>query len=743
MSKSKTSYLFYLLVGLIPIIYYIMYKIDHPKNIPLGGYHFYTSVKSPDISKIEFYKNNDLLNMWQTSFKKYKQIDYLEKNDLKSDKGFSIKISHYNEIDTISFLGINFYINGQLYTLAQNQISQITTSSNARIIHHNSQLKIISEDHNPVDVRFNAPCSWSINSIDNFKKILFLLTCIVFCSLPFIIRPGKKWFLISLTCSLIAMFYYWQIGKDPNAQLSISPCNINKAITFYYNSVPNFKNELSAIYNDSSETMKTQVNTVKHSFYRIDFSDSLQDLTKVQIKYSIGLISKTWHLNSIIPFEMNGNDLDYENGKYSISGNDGYLCLTNVLFNNGFKKVNFVRSNVYMLFTFIIFCTLLLIERYLANIISGGKIIILPFICMIFSSFFYLFVNDEKLVMSEEKRLALPFPQYKNSSSLKIYTKQLDNYFKDQLPGRSQLILINNYSKYKTFSEVANNPLVHFGKNGWMFYTGENVKDVYENKTPYTIEDLKKMTSVLEKRRDWLKAQGISYYLIFPRMSHYFYHEHVGYGIYQYNPKARLEVFLEYLKANSDVNVIDIYTPMYKAKKESKRDLYYQSDSHWNLYGAYFAYTAIINRIKIDYPNLKAPIPLDKIKWHEAESYDADLAQLLSLGSVITRHEFIPINKEINNTTELPIPEYPEYQSVHPMVFYQGKNSDAPKLIMNRDSYSNFLIPYFAPHFSRQGYLWTPIFFPTIIQKEKPDIVITEMMERFLDDLLVENPHLP
>ena len=77
------------------------------------------------------------------------------------------------------------------------------------------------------------------------------------------------------------------------------------------------------------------------------------------------------------------------------------------------------------------------------------------------------------------------------------------------------------------------------------------------------------------------------------------------------------------------------------------------------------------------------------------------------------------------------------------MVFYQGKTTDAPKLIMNRDSYSNFLIPYFAPHFSRQGYLWTPIFFPTIIQKEKPDIVITEMMERFLDDLLVENPPLP
>lgn len=173
MVKSKTSYFFYLLVLLIPIIYYVTYKIDNPKNTPTGGYHFFTSIKSPNISKIEFYKKNELLNTWSLSFNKYKQIDYINKNDLQDDSGFILKLHHYNEIDTISFLGVNFFINGQLYTLAQNQTSQITTSSNAKVIHHNSQLKIVSKDNNPIDVKFNAPCSWSTNSIDNFKKYYF------------------------------------------------------------------------------------------------------------------------------------------------------------------------------------------------------------------------------------------------------------------------------------------------------------------------------------------------------------------------------------------------------------------------------------------------------------------------------------------------------------------------------------------------------------------------------------------
>jgi hypothetical protein len=63
-----------------------------------------------------------------------------------------------------------------------------------------------------------------------------------------------------------------------------------------------------------------------------------------------------------------------------------------------------------------------------------------------------------------------------------------------------------------------------------------------------------------------------------------------------------------------------------------------------------------------------------------------------------------------------------------------------PKLVMNRDSYSNFLIPYLAEHFERSVYLWTPVFNAEVIKAEMPDIFMTEMLERFMLDLTMDNP---
>ena len=69
-------------------------------------------------------------------------------------------------------------------------------------------------------------------------------------------------------------------------------------------------------------------------------------------------------------------------------------------------------------------------------------------------------------------------------------------------------------------------------------------------------------------------------------------------------------------------------------------------------------------------------------------------------------------------------------------VFNMGPDPNAPKLLMFRDSFAVYLMPYLDEHFSRSVYVWTPILIPDIIEKEKPDIVVQEIMELFLPDLL-------
>ena len=55
---------------------------------------------------------------------------------------------------------------------------------------------------------------------------------------------------------------------------------------------------------------------------------------------------------------------------------------------------------------------------------------------------------------------------------------------------------------------------------------------------------------------------------------------------------------------------------------------------------------------------------------------------------------------------------------------------------MFRDSFSVYLIPYLSEHFSRSVYVWSPIFIPDIVEQEKPDIVVHEILELFMTDLL-------
>lgn len=743
MTKSKRLFRSYLLVLIFPVLFFILYKVDLPQNQNNGAFQFYTSVKSQKVKRLDFYQHNQLLSSWNGPFVTYTQLDYVKTNLIETDAGFKLGIVHENAGDTLSFLGLNFLMDGIVYTLQPEQVNKLNLSPNGRLVVQDGQLKIICKDKYNIVLEMNSPLSWSNNSIKGFKKIYLVVITLLFILAVVLIKPDAYWFFTSLFVGLGMTFYFWYLGKDPSAQIRITPFVPNESATFYFNSMPVFNSSLSVNYNDTVELRKTQGYPGKYAFYRIDFPDRKLDLSQTQLNYAMGLLNCTWKLNDLSPFDINGNSLHYHNGIFSTAGEDPFLCLSSASITRSIKQLDFLRISLYMVLSLLVFvCMLLLQATFKLN--SGAQhLLVFPFLFICFGSLLLSFADERRLIMSEEKRLAYPLPIYNDSLPLKEFTKQLDNYMKDQLPGRGQLIIANNYIKYKTFSELATNPMVYFGKEDWMFYIGENVKEIYENKKLYTPEELKKMTRNLEERRDWLKEKGIAYYVLFPRMSHYFYQENVGEGIHQYIKKPRLEQFLEYLKQHSTVNIIDVYSPMLAAKNKYPRDLYYRSDSHWNLFGAYFAYEAVIQRIQRDYPQVKNPIPLNEINWVETESNEADLSKLISLSNAITRHEFLPIHSDVNSSTPVVAPNYPEYHSVHPLIVYQGKDSVAPAIVMNRDSYSNFLIPYFSKHFSRQTYIWSPLFFPTIIEKEKPAIVISEMMERFVSDLLIDNPPLP
>jgi alginate O-acetyltransferase complex protein AlgJ len=58
--------------------------------------------------------------------------------------------------------------------------------------------------------------------------------------------------------------------------------------------------------------------------------------------------------------------------------------------------------------------------------------------------------------------------------------------------------------------------------------------------------------------------------------------------------------------------------------------------------------------------------------------------------------------------------------------------SEAPRAVVFRDSFTSRLIPYLSEHFSRAVYLWQNDVDPSVVLKERPAVVIHEIVGRHL-----------
>lgn len=67
--------------------------------------------------------------------------------------------------------------------------------------------------------------------------------------------------------------------------------------------------------------------------------------------------------------------------------------------------------------------------------------------------------------------------------------------------------------------------------------------------------------------------------------------------------------------------------------------------------------------------------------------------------------------------------------------------STLPRAVIFRDSCASRLVPFLSEHFSRASYLWQNDFDADVVQKERPDIVIQEIVGRHLYNF-VPSPEL-
>jgi alginate O-acetyltransferase complex protein AlgJ len=534
--------------------------------------------------------------------------------------------------------------------------------------------------------------------------------------------------------------YFW-VADDLRFQINVKAGTPLKRVDFFYNNIPHFTAKRININTDGIFTFKTQAELRKFNFLRCDVDENNKDLEDFRISIKSGVLSKNWYYNALPPKKMLLNDLIIKDNKIVVTGNDPFFVLTTPGQIYDIQWLIILRQHVYIFLCILLFVIALLLHRRLGKLKNETLFLAGIFLAVIsFGLVFRLFNSDVKALLSE-RRDAKQLPVLQ-TDSVRAYTRELDNYLNDQLPGRNNIVISNNLAEYAVFGQLINNSIVHFGEDGWMFFIAGPCRENFENRHPLSGNDLKKMAEVLEARNQWLKTQGIKFYLAFPPTTHFIYEEKIGPRLWRYSRKSKLDQLLEYLVKNTDIDLIDLYHPIIAEKRNSDTILYYQGNSHWNYFGGYIAYKAIIERISKDFPATGTPIPLRDIRWVHDYEYTADLLKLLAINDFYSYHENRPLIMEKIKVDTI-YPTYLGFASPAPPYIYVSSKKDCPSLMVYGDSFAGALMAYLPYNFSRIIGLWTPLLYPEIIEKEKPDIVIQEMADYTIKYILEKNPPLP
>jgi hypothetical protein len=184
------------------------------------------------------------------------------------------------------------------------------------------------------------------------------------------------------------------------------------------------------------------------------------------------------------------------------------------------------------------------------------------------------------------------------------------------------------------------------------------------------------------------------------------------------------------LTATLDTRVVlDVRQAMMLGK--SKERLYHRTDTHWNQRGAFIAYQAIINALRSQVPAV--PPPLTRADFDDSTRIapGQDLAAMMGLKRSM-EEEDLRLNPKTPRRYVVTEPKGAYATAGEGRIVTEIPGSNLPTAVMFRDSYTSWLAPFLSEHFSRIVYLWQNDFDADLILKEKPDVVIHEMVGRHL-----------
>ncbi len=304
-----------------------------------------------------------------------------------------------------------------------------------------------------------------------------------------------------------------------------------------------------------------------------------------------------------------------------------------------------------------------------------------------------------------------------------------ERYYDDHLGLRTWMLRGHSALEIGVFGTSPSDKLI-VGKAGWFFFGDEQSIAHYRGVAPLSQAQLAHWAKVLVGRRDFLAEQGIPFVLVLVPEKNLVYPEFMPDTLPRFSVQAPLDQLVAHLRARTDLDVVDLRAPLLRAKE--RRRVYHKTDNHWNDLGAYAGYRQIHQALARALPDFARREPVAARPGRHV-SAGLGLTRIVGLSPWIheERLDMVPISPRHEVAREHR-DRYDERVRRQQPIALGRPNSGLPRAVMFRDSFANALIPYLSEDFERILYVWDRDVLPEVVRRERPDVVIQQIVSRFL-----------
>ena len=264
------------------------------------------------------------------------------------------------------------------------------------------------------------------------------------------------------------------------------------------------------------------------------------------------------------------------------------------------------------------------------------------------------------------------------------------------------------------------------GTDGWMFYTAAQMVEHYRGALPLSAANLNDWQKLLEQRRDWLAQRGIKYIFVIAPDKQTIYPEYLPAWLRPLSGQTKMDQLIAHLQAHSTVPMFDLRPILLAAKKSAP--LYQKTDTHWNEVGGFVAGAAVLRAL--------AEKQLPELPQLAAEDFEitnrrapgGDMARSLGV-SMTESNAFFFTPKATLPAVEIFVPTGEHLKDLATAKNPQGHG----RAMIYHDSFGRYWVPFFGYPFGEADFYWKYQLDAALIERQKPTVVISEMLEHFFN----------